>query len=130
MLKNMIQQSNRMRLFFRLLWKKVIAYVQDYEAQVEKVEMAIELSYLPYLEELIEIIEQTDNFNDLPGEELQALVFIIPKKYDLKQPEWFKFLYSVLLGKERGPRLGPFLSILCKEAVLSMLKKAVAKYAA
>ncbi len=64
------------------------------------------------------------------GEELQALVFIIPKKYDLKQPEWFKFLYSVLLGKERGPRLGPFLSILGKEAVLSMLNKAVAKYAA
>jgi lysyl-tRNA synthetase class 1 len=116
--------------FFRLLCEKVIAYVQDYEALVEKGDLAIELSYLPFLDELIEMIEKTDNFNDLPGEELQALVFIIPKKYDLKQPEWFKFLYSVLLGKERGPRLGPFLAILGKEAVLSMLKKAAEKYAA
>jgi len=79
------------------------------------------------LPEFIIILEQTEDFDNLPGEEIQALVFIIPKKYNLSQPEWFKFLYSVLLDKERGPRLGPFLGILGKEAVLSILKKAVEK---
>ncbi len=113
--------------FFRTLCEKVIAYVQDYEEQAPKEELAIDLSYAQYLSELIEIIEQTENFENLPGEEIQARVFIIPKKYGLSQPEWFKFLYSVLLGKERGPRLGPFLGILGKEAVLSMLGKAVEK---
>ncbi|EDN65121.1 hypothetical protein BGP_6672 [Beggiatoa sp. PS] len=81
-------------------------------------------TYAQYLPELIEIIEKIDNFDNLPGKELQAQMFIIPKKYDLSQPQWFKFLYSILLGKEKGPRLGPFLGILGKKEVLSMLKKA------
>lgn len=113
--------------FFRLICEKVIAYVQDYEAQAPREELAIDLSYAQYLPELINIIEQSDDFDNLPGEEIQALAFIIPKKYDLNQPQWFKFLYSVLLGKERGPRLGPFLSILGKNVVLSMLDKAEKK---
>jgi len=114
-------------VFFRTLCEKVIAYVQDYEAQVEKTEVAIDWSYLPYLVEFIDIIENTADYDNLHGEEIQALVFIIPKKYELSQPSWFKFLYAVLLGKERGPRLGPFLGILGKEAVLSMLRAAVDK---
>jgi lysyl-tRNA synthetase class 1 len=111
--------------FFRMLCEKVIAYVQDYEAQAPKEELVIDWSYGQYLSELIEIVEQTEDFDNLQSRELQALMFVIPKKYGLSQPEWFKFLYSVLLGKEKGPRLGPFLGILGKDVVLSMLNKAV-----
>ena len=114
--------------FFRALCETVVAYVQDYEEQLPKEEVVIDQSYVPYLQELIEIIEGTANFANLPGEEIQALVFVIPKKYDLGQPEWFKFLYSVLLQKTRGPRLGPFLGILGKEVVLSRLRKAQAEH--
>ena len=116
--------------FFRSLCEQVIAYVQDYEAQAPQEALAIDLSYAQYLPELIEIVEQTENFENLAGEDIQALVFVIPKKYALSQPVWFKFLYSVLLNKEKGPRLGPFLGILGKQAVLSMLNKAVEKCAA
>lgn len=116
--------------FFSTLCEKVIAYVQDYEAWAPKDELVIDWSYGQYLPDLIEIVEQTEDFENLHGKELQALVFIIPKKYGLNQPEWFKFLYSVLLGKEKGPRLGPFLGILGKELVLSMLNRAVEKCAA
>jgi len=115
--------------FFRTLCQKLIAYVLDYEEQAPKQELAIDLSYAQYLPELIEIIVQSENFDTLPGEEIQALVFMVPKKYGLSQPEWFKFLYSVLLGKEKGPRLGPFLGILGQEVVLSMLNKAKEKCA-
>jgi len=80
------------------------------------------------LPELIEIIEKSENFAQMAGEEIQALVFIIPKKYDLSQPAWFKFLYAILLDKEKGPRLGPFLSILGKEKTLAMLNQAKEKY--
>jgi len=111
--------------FFRVLCEKVIAYVQDYEAQLPRETLSIDLSMLPYLSELIELIENTVNFDELSSKELQGLVFIIPKKHSLSQADWFKFLYTVLLGKEKGPRLGPFLGILGKKAVLSMLKKAL-----
>ena len=97
--------------------------MRDYEAQAPKEALTIDVTYHQYLPELIEIVEETENFDDLDGEKIQALMFIIPKKYELNQGQWFKFLYSVLLGKERGPRLGPFLSILGQKVVLSMLKK-------
>lgn len=113
----------RNEAFFRLLCEKVIAYTQDYEAQLPKKELVIDSSYAQYLPEFMDIIAEED-FDNLSGEEIQALTFVLPKKYNLSQPEWFKFLYSVLLGKERGPRLGPFLGILGKETVLSMLNQA------
>ncbi|MCK5717645.1 MAG: lysine--tRNA ligase [Thiomargarita sp.] len=109
--------------FFQTLCDKVIAYVQDYEAQLPKEALVIDTSYTQYMPELIQIITETENFNDLEGEKIQALLFLIPKKYELNQREWFKFLYSVLLNKEKGPRLGPFLGILGKDVVLSMLHK-------
>jgi lysyl-tRNA synthetase class 1 len=115
--------------FFRLLCDKVIAYVQDYEAQAPQEQLVIDYSYAQYLPELIQLIEQEQDFSKLLGEQIQALMFIIPKKYNLNQPQWFKFLYSVLLDKEKGPRLGPFLGILGKEAVLAMLKRAMNKCA-
>jgi lysyl-tRNA synthetase class 1 len=116
--------------FFHSLCEKVIAYTQDYEEQAVTEKLVIDGTYAQYLNEFVEIIEKTEHFDDLQAEEIQALVFIIPKKYDLNQPGWFKFLYSVLLDKEKGPRLGPFLGILGKDVALSMLKKAVEKCAA
>ena len=116
--------------FFQSLCEKIIAYVQDYEAQIVKEPLTIDTVYAQYLPELIAIIEQKDNFDNLTGEEIQALAFLIPKKYNLSQPEWFKFLYSVLLNQEKGPRLGPLLGILGKPTVLSMLKKAQEHYVA
>jgi lysyl-tRNA synthetase class 1 len=114
--------------FFHRLCENVIAYIQDYEEQRDEKALVIDFSYLPYLSELIDLIEQTDNFDSLHAEEIQALIFVIPKKYNLSQPAWFKFLYSILLTKEKGPRLGPFLGILGKEVVLSMFRKAAEKY--
>ncbi|MCK5719599.1 MAG: lysine--tRNA ligase [Thiomargarita sp.] len=111
--------------FFRLLCEKVINYLQDYELKKEIAEVVIDSEYLPYLPELVSIIQNSDQFDTLSGEEIQALLFLIPKKHDLNQPKWFKLLYSILLRKEKGPRLGPFLSMLGKEKVLSMLKTAV-----
>jgi lysyl-tRNA synthetase class 1 len=116
--------------FFQSLCEQVIAYVEDYEAQIVKEPLTIDTVYAQYLPELIELIEQQDNFDNLTGEEIQALAFIIPKKYNLSQPEWFKFLYAVLLNQEKGPRLGPLLGILGKPTVLSMLKKAKEHYVA
>lgn len=112
--------------FFRTLCEKVVAYVSDYEEQHGNDNIEIDLAYAAHLPELIDVIATEKNFNSLSGEEIQNLMFIIPKKHDLNQGDWFKFLYGILLAKEKGPRLGPFLAILGQEKVLSMLKQAEA----
>ncbi len=119
-----VSQNER---FFQTLCEKVIAYIQDYEEQGPTETLVIDYSFAQYLPELIEIIKNNENFSHLQGEEIQALVFIIPKKYSLNQSAWFKFLYSILLGKQKGPRLGPFLGLLGKEAALSLLYQALKK---
>lgn len=107
--------------FFLSLCEKVVGYVKDYEEQTPQEAVEIDASFLPYGVELVNLLQDTEDLDDLDGEEIQALLFTIPKKYELNQREWFKFLYCILLGKQQGPRLGPLFGILGKETVLSKL---------
>lgn len=109
------------KAFFLSLCEKVIAYVKDYEEQLDQAPVEIDSSFLPYGVELVSLIEDREDFRELHGEEIQALLFTVPKKYDLNQRDWFKFLYSIVLGKRHGPRLGPLFGVLGKEKVLDKL---------
>jgi len=42
------------------------------------------------------------------GEEVQGLAFDIIKKNHLKPSDFFSAMYSILVGSDRGPRLGPY----------------------
>jgi lysyl-tRNA synthetase class 1 len=44
----------------------------------------------------------------------------------VKTPEFFRALYLVLLGKERGPRAAPFLAVLERPFVLKRVLEATA----
>jgi lysyl-tRNA synthetase class 1 len=69
------------------------------------------------LEELSKYIEIEND-----GEKIQAEIFSIAKKYDIKPSDFFKTIYNLFLGKNEGPRLGPFLAILDKKFVINRLK--------
>jgi len=47
----------------------------------------------------------------------------ISKELDLKPVEFFKAAYRVLLNKERGPKLAPFILALGKEKVIKLFEK-------
>jgi lysyl-tRNA synthetase class 1 len=49
---------------------------------------------------------------DWAGDVLQAAIFDAAKQSDLPPSEAFKLLYELLIGKEAGPKLGPFLASL------------------
>ena len=50
--------------------------------------------------------------------------FEIAKKNGLKPPQFFKAAYLALIGKERGPRLAPFILALGREKAAKLFKKA------
>lgn len=56
------------------------------------------------------------------GEELQQFIFNEAKNKGLKTSEVFSTAYKLLLGKERGPKLGPFLVSLDKDFAMERLK--------
>jgi lysyl-tRNA synthetase class 1 len=53
---------------------------------------------------------------------LQSEIFEIAKRNGIEPAQFFKALYKVLLGSERGPRLGPYIVDLGKDRVKETLE--------
>ncbi len=60
-------------------------------------------------------------------EEYQSAVFNVAKDQGIHPRNLFQILYSILLGKTRGPRLGPFIATIGKDSVINELKRAIEK---
>jgi lysyl-tRNA synthetase class 1 len=58
---------------------------------------------------------------------IQNAIFNIAKRYSLDPPEFFKLLYTILLGSPRGPRLGPYIKVMGSENVARALERAIGK---
>ncbi|MEM2991319.1 MAG: lysine--tRNA ligase [Halobacteria archaeon] len=54
--------------------------------------------------------------------EVQNAIFEIARRNGIKEAEFFKTIYQLLLGKPRGPRLGPFLRALDEALVQRRLR--------
>jgi lysyl-tRNA synthetase class 1 len=55
-------------------------------------------------------------------EEYQSVVFNVSKEMGLKPRELFSVIYQILLGRNQGPRLGPYIALIGKENVLKELE--------
>ena len=63
--------------------------------------------------------------NETDERALQNSIFNLAKKYSLDMPEFFKLLYTVLLGSPRGPRLGPYIKAMGSDNVARALERAI-----
>jgi lysyl-tRNA synthetase class 1 len=55
-------------------------------------------------------------------DELNNIIFDAAKKRGISSKEWFKALYNLFIGKDRGPRLAPFLASLDRGFVVRRLR--------
>jgi lysyl-tRNA synthetase class 1 len=69
------------------------------------------------------ISEELRKAEDL--EAYQASIFNVAKALDLKARDVFPVVYRILLGKDRGPRFGPYVGLVGKESVIASLEKAL-----
>lgn len=72
------------------------------------------------IQDLIDVIHKTND-----GEKLQNEIFEVAKRNNLKPMALFRAVYRILLGSDRGPRLGPYVIERGKDEVIAKLKKAV-----
>jgi lysyl-tRNA synthetase class 1 len=69
------------------------------------------------------LFELADYLLKNPSEiEVQNAIFEVARKNEIKEAEFFKIIYKLLLGKPRGPRLGPFLIALDEAFVQRRLR--------
>jgi lysyl-tRNA synthetase class 1 len=60
---------------------------------------------------------------------IQNAIFNLSSKYSIDPPEFFRLLYTILLGAPRGPRLGPYIKAMGSTNVAGALERAIAKSA-
>jgi len=59
------------------------------------------------------------------AEEIQGSIFDAARKNGIPPRDFFKTLYKIFLGRDRGPRLGPYIWDLGKERAIQILEQAV-----
>jgi lysyl-tRNA synthetase class 1 len=55
---------------------------------------------------------------------IQNSIFNIAKKYSFEPPDFFRLLYTILLGSPKGPRLGPYIKAMGSANVANALQRA------
>ena len=77
---------------------------------------------------LADLLEQLEALpKDADGEAVQTQVYEVGKRHDFPDlKSWFKALYEILLGQEKGPRMGSFLSLYGLSESARLLRRVLA----
>lgn len=97
-----------------------ISFIQDFPE--EETIISINENELKIIEQVINELEKTNN-----PELYQNVVFNVAKKMNLKPRDIFPLIYKILIGKNQGPRLGPYIALVGKEDIIKDLKNAIEK---
>jgi lysyl-tRNA synthetase class 1 len=112
---------------FLELCKNVAALVSDQQGQAEELDFTPNEAFYPHLEKILKEVQSATE-EILDGSELQKFIFSIAKEQGIEQKAWFEFLYQTILGRNQGPKIGPFFAMLGREKAISLLKKALLPY--
>ena len=103
--------------------KKRVGYVvtwNDDFAEIRETTLELKVDERKAIEELLESLHQ-----DIDTEAIQSAIFDIARKYNIRPKDFFKTLYTILLGTLKGPRLGPYIIAMGKQNVLEALTRAL-----
>jgi lysyl-tRNA synthetase, class I len=111
-LKNQPLPDFQQRLDYATNWAK------DF-TQIPETRIAISGPQRLAIEDLISVVKsETDE------RIVQNSIFNIAKKYSLDPPDFFRLLYTILLGSPKGPRLGPYIKAMGSANVANALQRA------
>jgi lysyl-tRNA synthetase class 1 len=112
-LKDFIPDNLMKRIEYALNWSEDFAEIKEITVKISEGERRA-------IKELIKFIPISRDENDL-----QNAVFNIAKKNSINPKEFFKTLYTILVGAPEGPRLGPYIIAMGRENVAEALKRAL-----
>jgi len=94
-------------------------WIRDFE---EITETTTELSpqETNAIKTLTQTLEKTDDEN-----QIQTAIFTVARDNGIKPAQFFKTLYTILLGAPQGPRLGPYIVSMGKQNVTQALNRAI-----
>lgn len=99
--------------YLRGLVEKAIQYDQDF---VERVRPIFTPEQWALVDEFVAMIDREET-----AEAVQSGTFAIAKAHGIEPKEFFKLLYQVLLGQDRGGRMGSFVMLCGKERIKEII---------
>ena len=90
----------------------------------------------PEREEKLELDDATkDALRDLineirgltDGEEIQGKIFAVSRRHGISPRKFFKTLYQIIIGRDRGPRMGPLIADIGVDRVIQLLERAISE---
>ena len=90
-------------------------WVDDF-GKIEKVQVDVNETEGKALAELVETIKKESDANVI-----QTSIFEIARRNGLEPKQFFTILYRILVGAEKGPRLGPYIVDVGRENVAEIL---------
>ena len=81
---------------------------------------------VPDEEQILNLLDLVSVLEDMPEgtpEEYQGAVMELGKEYKAGPREWYQLLYSCLIGRPDGPRIGTLMHFLGSEFVIDTLKE-------
>ena len=85
---------------------------------------------LPDDEVMVGVEQLCDFLRDYDGddsEEIQSAAYRAGKDNDISLGKWFKSMYRLLLGQDRGPRLGTFIHLYGVDDTLELIEERLAQ---
>jgi len=114
-LRDEVPEDVERKIEYALNWARDFAEIK---------ETAIELSVQE--REAIQELVQTLSVEE-EEKSIQNAVFNIAKRHGIPHGQFFKTLYTILMGSPEGPRLSPYMAAMGKQNVIEALKKALKK---
>jgi lysyl-tRNA synthetase class 1 len=112
----------RIRLRIRLARNWVEKYAPE-NVKFSILEEPPEIELRPEIREaMLEVAEWLSSRESFTVDELNNAIYDAAKKREIPSKEWFKALYNVFIGKDRGPRLASFLASLDRDFVIRRLR--------
>ncbi len=104
-LKNGVTPEIQQELNYATNWAKDFQEIPETKIEIKNTEKLA-------IEDLISIVRSESDERIL-----QNSIFNLAKKYAIEPSNFFKLLYTILLGSPRGPRLGPYIKAMGSENV-------------
>jgi lysyl-tRNA synthetase class 1 len=104
---------------------KRIEYAQNWSCDFEEIKETDVMLSSEAKKAVAELLQNLPDAYD--SDKIQNTIFSAAKNNGLKPSEFFKTLYTILMGASQGPRLGPYVLAMGKQNVSKALERALSK---
>jgi len=105
--------------------KERIGYVLNWSrdfAEIKETTIKLKAEEKDAIRELTQVLQ-----TEAEADQIQGSVFSLARKHSIQPGQFFKTLYTVLLGTPSGPRLGPYILAMGRQNVINALERALGK---